>query len=98
MGIKECTCDEDQMLYVSDESLNSTLKTSIALYGNQLEFERKLGGGSTYDGPAPVVSTVHTCMNLTLTTEAGTIIMSIYQMRNWKYQVKWSSLFKGVCQ
>ena len=32
MGIKEGTCyDEHWMLYVSDESLNSTLETNIVL-------------------------------------------------------------------
>ena len=34
MGIKEGTCDEDWMLDVSDESLNSTPETSITLYVN----------------------------------------------------------------
>ena len=32
MGTKEGTCDERRVLYVSDESLNSTPETSIALY------------------------------------------------------------------
>ena len=32
MGIKEGTCDEHQALYVSDESLNSTLEINITLY------------------------------------------------------------------
>ena len=31
MGIKEGTCDEQWVLYVSDESLNSTPETNIAL-------------------------------------------------------------------
>lgn len=34
MGIKKGTCDEHWMLYVSDESLNSTPETNIALYVN----------------------------------------------------------------
>lgn len=34
MGIKECTCNEHWVLYVSDESLNSTPETNIALYVN----------------------------------------------------------------
>jgi len=35
MGMKECTCcDEYWVLYVSDESLDSTPETSIALYVN----------------------------------------------------------------
>ena len=34
MGIKEGTCDEHWGLYVSDESLNSTPETNIALYVN----------------------------------------------------------------
>ena len=34
MGIKECTCVEHWVLYVSDESLNSTPETNIALYVN----------------------------------------------------------------
>ena len=32
MGIKEGTCDEHWVLYISDESLNSTPKTNITLY------------------------------------------------------------------
>ena len=32
MGAKEGTCDEHRVLHGSDESLNSTLETSIALY------------------------------------------------------------------
>ena len=39
MGTKEGTCDGHWMLYVSDESLNSTLETNITLYVNQLEFK-----------------------------------------------------------
>ena len=35
MGVKEATCDEPWILYVSDESLNSTPETYIALYVNQ---------------------------------------------------------------
>ena len=34
MGIKEGTCDEHWVPYVSDESLNSTFETNIALYDN----------------------------------------------------------------
>ena len=34
MGIKEGTCDEHWMFYVSDESANSTLEVDIALYVN----------------------------------------------------------------
>ena len=37
---KECTCcDERPVLYVSDESLNSTPGTNIALYVNELKFK-----------------------------------------------------------
>ena len=32
MGIKDCTYDEHWVLYVSDESLNSTSETNIAVY------------------------------------------------------------------
>ena len=32
MGIKRATCDEHWVLYVKDESLNSTLETKITLY------------------------------------------------------------------
>ena len=32
MGMKEGTCDEHWVLYVSDESLNSTPEINIALY------------------------------------------------------------------
>ena len=32
MGIKEGTCDEQSVLYASDESLNTTPETNIALY------------------------------------------------------------------
>ena len=39
MGIKEGTCDEHWVLYVSDESLNSTPETKIILGVNQLEFK-----------------------------------------------------------
>ena len=36
MGIKEgICCDEHWMLYVSDESVNSTPETNIVLYTNQ---------------------------------------------------------------
>ena len=34
MGTKEGTCDEHWVLHVSDESLTSTLETSIVLYVN----------------------------------------------------------------
>lgn len=35
MGIKESTCcDENRVLYVSDESLNSIPETTITLYVN----------------------------------------------------------------
>ena len=37
MGIKEGTCDEHWVLYVSDESLNSTPETNIILYVNYLD-------------------------------------------------------------
>ena len=33
-GIKEVTCDEHWVLYVSNESLNSTTKTNIMMYVN----------------------------------------------------------------
>ena len=33
-GIKEGTCDEHLVSYVSDESLNSTLETDVTLYVN----------------------------------------------------------------
>ena len=36
MGIKEDTCDEHWVLYVSEESLNSTPETNIALYVNHM--------------------------------------------------------------
>ena len=39
MGIKEGTCDEHWVLYMSDESLASTPQTNLALYVNSLEFE-----------------------------------------------------------
>lgn len=39
MAIKEDTCDEKWVLYISDESLNSTSETNIALYVNQLKFK-----------------------------------------------------------
>ena len=45
MGIKEGTCyDEHWVSYVSDESLNSTPETNIALYINylQLKLKRKI--------------------------------------------------------
>ena len=34
VGIKEDTCDEHWVLYVSDESLNSPSETNITLYVN----------------------------------------------------------------
>ena len=34
IGIKEGTCDEHWVLYVSDESLNSTPETNITPYAN----------------------------------------------------------------
>ena len=34
MGIKERTCDEDWVSYISDESLNSTPETNITVYVN----------------------------------------------------------------
>ena len=39
MGTKEGPCDEHWMLYVSDESLNSTPETNITLFVNGLEFK-----------------------------------------------------------
>jgi len=43
MGFKEGTCcDEHRVLYVSDESLNSTPETNITLYVNKLEFYKNL--------------------------------------------------------
>jgi len=40
MGVKKGTYyDEHQMLYISDESLNSTPETKIILYVNKLEFK-----------------------------------------------------------
>ena len=39
MGIKEGTCDEHCVLYVSDESLNSTPETNVALDVYLLEFK-----------------------------------------------------------
>ena len=39
MGIKEGTCDEHWVLYVSDESLNSTPETNTTLYVHRLEFK-----------------------------------------------------------
>ena len=32
MGMKEGTCDEQRVLYISNESLNSTPETNIELY------------------------------------------------------------------
>ena len=34
MGIKRGTCDEHWVLYVSDESLNSTPETKFTIYVN----------------------------------------------------------------
>ena len=43
MGIKEGTCrNEHWVLYVSDESLNSTPETNIALNVNYLKFTLKI--------------------------------------------------------
>ena len=39
MGIKEGTCDQDWVWYVSDESLSSTPDIIITLYVNDLEFK-----------------------------------------------------------
>lgn len=39
MGIKEGICNEHQVFYVSDESLNSAPETHIALYVNYLQFK-----------------------------------------------------------
>ena len=40
MGIKEGICfDEHWVLYVNDESLDSTPETNITLYVNYLEFK-----------------------------------------------------------
>ena len=42
VGIKEGTCQDEQwMLYVSDESLNSIPETKTTLYVTQLEFKFK---------------------------------------------------------
>lgn len=42
MGIKEGICyDEHWVLYVNDESMNSTPETNIALYVNYLKFKFK---------------------------------------------------------
>ena len=44
MGVKEGTSDKPWVLYVNDESLNSTPETNIALYVNELEFKlEKMG-------------------------------------------------------
>ena len=39
MGVKEGTCDEHWVFYVSDESLNPTCETNITVYVNYLEFK-----------------------------------------------------------
>lgn len=39
MGIKEGPCDEHWVLYVGDESLNSSPANNITLYVNQVEFK-----------------------------------------------------------
>ena len=39
VGVKDDTCDEHLVLYVGDESLNSTLETNVTVYANQLEFK-----------------------------------------------------------
>ena len=41
-GVKESSCDEQWLFYVSGEFLNSKTETSITLYANQLEFKKKL--------------------------------------------------------
>ena len=44
MGIKEGTsCDDHWVLYVSDESLNFTPETNIALYVNRIKRFKKQG-------------------------------------------------------
>ena len=45
MGIEEGSYDEHWVLYISDESLNSTPETNIALYGNWLEFKENIEKG-----------------------------------------------------
>ena len=41
MDLKEGACyDKHWVLYISDESLNSTPETNISLYVNQLEFKK----------------------------------------------------------
>ena len=42
MVLMEDTCEEHWVLYVSEESLNSTPEINIVLYVNQLEFKKKL--------------------------------------------------------
>ena len=48
MGIKEGICEEHQVLYVSVETLNSTLKTNITLYvkltGIEIKTWKKVSG------------------------------------------------------
>ena len=39
MGVRESTCDELWVLYVSDESLSPTSEINITLYVNQLDFK-----------------------------------------------------------
>ena len=39
MGIKEGTCDENNVLYGSAESLNSSPEINTTLYVNQQEFK-----------------------------------------------------------
>ena len=42
MGIKEGTCSNEQwLLYVTDELLNSTSETSNTVYVNYIEFKLK---------------------------------------------------------
>lgn len=44
MGIKEGTCcDQHWVLYVSDESLNSTPETNTVWYANNLNLNKNLG-------------------------------------------------------
>ena len=41
MGIKEGTCDEHWVLYLSDEPLNSTPETDSTLYVFNWDFNKK---------------------------------------------------------
>ena len=42
MGIKEGTCDEYWVLYVSEESMNSTPETNTGLHVKYLKFKLKI--------------------------------------------------------